>query len=152
MMLSATAQYALRALSQLAAAAPGAPLRGKELAARSGIPANYLAKLLLTLGNAGIIEANRGTGGGYRLARRADAILLAEVVELIDGGVAEPECLLGLRPACSDDDPCCVHLSWRCAKQAYLDFLHTTTLADIAAQDHGNQDYSKPRTRRASRS
>jgi Rrf2 family transcriptional regulator, iron-sulfur cluster assembly transcription factor len=138
-MLSTTAQYALRALSHLAAAAPDEQIRGRELAARSGVPANYLSKLLLTLGNAGLIEANRGTGGGYRLARKPHTVSLAEVVELIDGGVAQPQCLLGLQAVCSDATPCCAHQSWRGAKQAYQDFLHRTTLADIAAQDRKNQ-------------
>ena len=147
-MLSATAQYALRALSQLAAARPDEQVRGRELAARSGIPANYLSKLLLTLGNAGLIEANRGTGGGYRLARKPDSVFLAEVVELIDGGVAQPQCLLGLRTACSDANPCCAHQSWRGAKQAYLDFLRKTTLADIAAQDDAKPRPRQTRTRR----
>jgi Rrf2 family iron-sulfur cluster assembly transcriptional regulator len=145
-MLSTTAQYALRALSQLASMPPDDPVRGKELAERSGVPANYLSKLLLTLGNAGLIEASRGTGGGYRLARRPDHVFLAEVVELIDGGVARPQCLLGLRADCSDDNPCCAHQSWRSAKLAYLEFLRTTTLADIAEVD---QKRSRVRARRA---
>jgi Rrf2 family protein len=147
-MLSTTAQYALRALSQLAAMPPGEQLRGRELATRSGVPANYLSKLLLTLGNAGLIEASRGTGGGYRLARRAESVYLAEVVELIDGGVDRPQCLLGLREDCSDLNPCCAHQSWRGAKQAYLEFLHTTTLADIAAEEPSLQRRSPTRTRR----
>jgi Rrf2 family iron-sulfur cluster assembly transcriptional regulator len=138
-MLSTTAQYALRALSELASAQPDQRMLGRELAARSGVPANYLSKLLLILGNAGLIEANRGTGGGYRLARRPESVLLSEVVELIDGGVVQPQCLLGLRPVCSDDDPCCAHQSWRGAKQAYLDFLSSTSLADIAARDLGKR-------------
>jgi Rrf2 family iron-sulfur cluster assembly transcriptional regulator len=145
-MLSTTAQYALRALSQLASMPPDQPVRGKELAAQSGVPANYLSKLLLTLGNAGLIEASRGTGGGYRLAKRPENVFLAEIVELIDGGVARPQCLLGLRADCSDANPCCAHQSWRGAKQAYLEFLHTTTLADIAAHDERR---SRVRVRRA---
>jgi Rrf2 family iron-sulfur cluster assembly transcriptional regulator len=136
-MLSTTAQYALRALSQLAATPADEPVRGRELAARSGVPANYLSKLLLTLGNAGLIEASRGTGGGYRLARKPESVFLAEIVELIDGGVARPQCLLGLRQDCSDANPCCAHQSWRSAKLAYLEFLNTTTLADIAGEDQG---------------
>lgn len=144
-MLSTTAQYALRALSQLAGSPPDEPVRGRDLACRSGVPANYLSKLLLTLGNAGLIEATRGTGGGYRLARKPESVFLAEIVEMIDGGVARPPCLLGLREDCSDLDPCCAHESWRGAKLAYLEFLHTTTLADIAAQDYGRQ--RRPRSR-----
>lgn len=134
-MLSVTAQYALRALSELAAEPPGHSIRGRELAERSAIPANYLSKLLVTLGDAGFIEATRGTGGGYRLARRPQSIRIAEIVELFDGGVANPPCLLGVRKVCSDENPCCAHTSWRAAKQAYLSFLRNTTLAHIAAGD-----------------
>jgi Rrf2 family protein len=130
-MLSATARYALRALSHLAAD-PGRSLRGRELASETGVPANYLAKLLLTLGNAGIIEATRGIGGGYRLARRPEQIPVSEIVELFDKEVTNPPCLLGLREVCSDEDPCCAHASWRAAKLAYLAFLQGTTLADIS--------------------
>jgi Rrf2 family protein len=131
-MLSATSRYALRALSQLAAE-PERAVRGRELASQTGVPANYLSKMLLTLGNAGLIEATRGTGGGYRLARKPEGIPLAEIVDLFDKEITDPPCLLGLRAECSDDDPCCAHASWRGAKLAYLAFLHETTLADIAA-------------------
>jgi Rrf2 family iron-sulfur cluster assembly transcriptional regulator len=132
-MLSVTAQYALRALSELAAAPPAQSVRGRELATRCAIPANYLSKLLVTLGDAGLIRATRGTGGGYRLARPAHSIRVAEVVELFDGGVANPPCLLGIRKLCSDENPCCAHASWRSAKQAYFEFLQNTTVSDIAA-------------------
>jgi Rrf2 family iron-sulfur cluster assembly transcriptional regulator len=145
-MLSTTAQYALRALSQLAAMPPDQRVLGRELATRSGVPANYLSKLLLTLGNAGLIEASRGTGGGYRLARKPERVFLAEIVELIDGGVARPQCLLGLREDCSDADPCCAHQSWRGAKQYFLKFLKNTTLADISGSV---ERPSRTRTRRA---
>jgi Rrf2 family protein len=130
-MLSATARYALRALSHLAAD-PERGFRGREIASETGIPANYLSKLLLTLGNAGIIQATRGIGGGYRLARKPERIRLAEIVELFDKETTDPPCLLGLRAVCSDEDPCCAHHSWRGAKRAYLAFLHETSLADIA--------------------
>jgi cysteine desulfurase len=137
-MLSATARYALRALSHLAAD-PDRGLRGRELASETGVPANYLSKLLLTLGNAGIIEASRGIGGGYRLARKPEQIPVAEVVELFDKEITNPPCLLGLREVCSDEDPCCAHASWRTAKLAYLEFLHGTTLADISPVQAGRR-------------
>src|SRR5215813_3901044 len=83
-MLSATSEYALRALTRLAAAAEGESMLGRDLAEQAGIPANYLSKIMWTLGNAGIIDATRGNGGGYRLKRGAADIRLFEVVDLFE--------------------------------------------------------------------
>ena len=55
---------------------------GRELADRAEVPPNYLSKILWALGNAGIIDATRGNGGGYRLKRTPSEIRLFEVVEL----------------------------------------------------------------------
>ncbi len=131
-MISVTAQYALRALIQLAAAAPGKFLLGRDLARQAGVPRNYLSKILLVLNNAGLIEASRGAGGGYRLRRKPQEIPLAEVIGLFDRNLTPPACLLGLRPVCSDQDPCVAHASWRRTKQCLLRFLQKTTLAEIS--------------------
>ena len=66
-MVSTTSQYALRALLALARLPKGEPALGRQLAAREGIPHNYLAKILKELNSAGIVSATRGIGGGYRL-------------------------------------------------------------------------------------
>jgi Rrf2 family protein len=103
------------------------------LSKNTGIPKNYLSKVLLVLGNAGIIEASRGSGGGYRLSAPPDTIPLVRVVELFDRHVAKRGCLLGLRPACTDEDPCAAHHAWKFARSAYFDFLESTSLRDISA-------------------
>lgn len=131
-MLSVTAQYALRALTHLAAATPGEFVLGRRLAREAGVPRNYLSKILLVLNNAGLVEASRGAGGGYRLRRRPREISLAEVVGLFDRNLTPPACLLGLRPVCSDEDPCVAHSSWRKTKRCLLAFLEKTTLAQIS--------------------
>src|SRR5690349_4716071 len=64
-MLSTTSEYALRALTRLAAAPDGESMLGRDLAEQAGIPANYLSKIMWTLGNAGLIDATRGNHGGY---------------------------------------------------------------------------------------
>jgi len=94
-MLSTTAEHALRALTEMAALGETESILGKDLALRAGIPANYLSKVLWVLGNAEIIDATRGTGGGYRLRRKAAEIRLSEVVELFDRQKPERRCLLG---------------------------------------------------------
>jgi len=130
-MLTTTSEHALRALTYLARLPEGASLLGRELAVQAGIPANYLSKILWTLGNAGIIDATRGSGGGYRLKRSAAEIRLFEVVDLFDRDRSRSACLLGGKE-CEQSYPCAAHDGWRGVRSAYLDFLHTTTLADIS--------------------
>ena len=110
-MLSTTAEYALRALLSLASEPDKATL-GRDLAVSSGVPANYLSKILLDLKKGGFVQAVRGTGGGYRLGRPADEVRLMDVVEFVDGTAARPGCFLAGSDACSDDDPCLAHDRW----------------------------------------
>ena len=129
-MLTTTSEHALRALTYLARIPDGASMLGRELAVQAGIPANYLSKILWTLGTAGIIDATRGSGG-YRLKRSAAEIRLFEVVDLFDRDRSRSACLLGGKE-CEQNHPCAAHDGWRGVRSAYLNFLYTTTLADIS--------------------
>lgn len=134
-MFTATSEYALRALVQLARQPQGESVLGKDLAERAQIPANYLSKILWSLRNAGYLEATRGQGGGYRLAKDPERITLIEIVRLFEGVTAEPGCLLGEQHECSDKTPCSAHAAWKKVKEAYLHFIRSTTLADIGEPD-----------------
>lgn len=149
-MISVTAQHALRALVELAAADPDESIGGRDLARAASIPPNYLAKILRTLGTAGIIVAARGTGGGYRLNRQPRAIRLADVVRLFDPARSASDCLMDGAHPCSDATACAAHHKWRHVKDAYVRFLETTTLATLAAR-HGQARTSvaPPRTVRS---
>lgn len=131
-MFSSTATYAVRALAHLAQRPADQAILGRDLAELADVPANYLSKILLALKRAGIVEATRGLGGGYRLSRPAAAVTLAEVFGLFDPPSSLPDCLLG-RPHCSDDDPCPAHRRWCRVKAAYSDFLNQTSLAEITS-------------------
>ncbi len=133
-MLSTTSQYALRALSHMAAR-PGEAVLGRDLAESVEIPANYLSKLLLVLRNAGLVTTARGSGGGYRLSRSAHDIHLIDVVELFEEiSRSKPSCFLGRTRACSETTPCNAHSSWRSLQVAYLKFLVSTSLSEIAGK------------------
>ena len=136
-MLTITSEHALRALSHLARLPVGTIVLGRDLATQAGIPANYLSKILWTLGNAGIIDATRGSGGGYWLKRAASEIHLYEVVELFDRDRVRLACFLGGRD-CDCENPCSAHEAWRHVRTAYLDFLHTKTVADISQLERPN--------------
>jgi Rrf2 family protein len=138
-MLSVTAEHALRALAEMARLQHGEAILGKQLARIAEIPRNYLAKILWLLGNAGIIDATRGSGGGYRLRRDPGDIRLIEVVELFDRPSRHPHCFLSCHRECTDADSCAAHARWREVRRVFDGFLHTTTVAEIA-QSHF--DYS----------
>lgn len=140
-MLSVTVQYALRALSVLAGLSEGSFALGRDLAKQARIPANYLSKILWTLGGAGFIDATRGSGGGYRLRRPSGEIRLAEIVALFERNRPSRSCLLDSHTVCSEANICAeasmctAHRAWQEVGNAMTRFLETTTLADIAAHD-----------------
>jgi Rrf2 family protein len=129
MIFNASATYALRALALLAAGEEA--VLGRDLAQDVEVPSHYLSKILATLARAGVLTASRGTRGGYRLARPADEIKLIEVVEPFEGKRVRPGCLLQPDQPCREDGACSAHASWAGVKAAYLDFLESTSLADI---------------------
>lgn len=131
-MLSTTAEHALRALAELATLQPGEAIQGRQLARKADIPANYLSKILWTLAHAGLIDATRGSGGGYRLRRDPARIRLAEVVNLFDRPKWRERCFLGCPRECSDTDACSAHRSWLEVREAFRRFLESTTIAQIA--------------------
>ena len=95
--VSARADYAIRALLELTAAGSGEPVRGDAIARAQGIPSKYLENLLADLRRARLIASQRGVNGGYRLARPASAITLADVIRAIDGPLA------GVRDSAPED-------------------------------------------------
>lgn len=89
MRLSQATQYALVALTQLSTAGP--PIPCSALAKRGPMPERFLLQVLRTLVNAGLLKSTRGVDGGYRLAKAAGEITLADVVCAIDGPItAQP--------------------------------------------------------------
>ena len=131
-MLSATCEYALRALVLLAREAEGRPMLGRDLAREAEVPPNYLSKILNTLKRVGILEASRGTHGGYRLLKTPQEIRLIDVVEVFDSPMAKPTCVLGSGRECDDVAPCSAHAHWRDVRRVYFEFLESTTLSSIA--------------------
>jgi Rrf2 family protein len=88
MRISAKADYAVRAVIELAAAPEGASVSAREIAAAQDIPQNFLENILAELRRAGIVQTHRGPGGGSSLARPADAITVGEILLAIDGPLA----------------------------------------------------------------
>jgi Rrf2 family protein len=85
--ISARGEYAIRALAELTEAG-GGPLTVGELAALQDIPARFLQNILLALRQRSLVHSQRGAEGGYRLARPAGSITLADILRAVDGPLA----------------------------------------------------------------
>src|SRR3954471_12599706 len=85
MRVSAKADYALRALIELAGRVDGAPVSAEELGKRQEIPHGFLQAILADLRRAGVVMSQRGQSGGWRLARDAGSVTVADVIRAVDG-------------------------------------------------------------------
>ena len=130
-MITKTGRHALTALAVLAELSGDVFAGAADIAEQIGAPPNYLGKLLKTLAACGLLESQKGKGGGFRLARSASDISLYDVVEPIEHVSRWNGCFLG-RGRCSEESPCAVHQRWGKVRNDYLHFLQQTTVADLA--------------------
>lgn len=88
MRISAKVDYAVRAVIELAAAQDEKPVRAERVATAQGIPLNFLENILSELRHAGIVRSQRGPEGGFRLAKPADEVSIADVIRAVEGPLA----------------------------------------------------------------
>lgn len=132
-MLSKTGLHAVRAMVALAHLPPGAYAGAGKIAREIHAPQNYLGKLLKALAEEGLVESQKGLGGGFRLARSPKKISLLDVVEPIEHVSRWSGCILG-RPECSEVHPCAIHNRWKVVRNSYLRLLEQTTIAQLVAK------------------
>lgn len=130
MNVSAKVDYAIRALIALAADG-GGPVKAEQLATAQGIPVNFLENILGDLRRAGIVATQRGQVGGYRLARPAKDISLADIIRPLDGPLAA---VRGVRPEHLDYTAPTEHLQhvWIAVRANMRAVLEAVSLADVA--------------------
>jgi FeS assembly SUF system regulator len=100
------------------------------IAREARLPRATVAKVLKALAHAGIVSGARGAAGGYRLARPAAAISIAELVAAIDGAIGLTQCTSHV-PACERTDFCPTRRHWHRINQAVGAALGAVTLADM---------------------
>jgi len=130
-LLTTTAEYALRALAELATCRPAEAVTAADLSARTGVPEPYLSKVMRRLVSHGLIHGTKGHGGGFMLARAAGRIRFIDVLEAVDSMPSANRCVFG-RPRCSESNPCLLHPAWSKMKDAFVEWARTTTLADVS--------------------
>jgi Rrf2 family protein len=86
--ISAKADYAVRAAVELAAATDEKPVKAERIATAQDIPLNFLENILGELRHAGIVRSHRGAEGGFRLAKPAAEITIADIIRAVEGPLA----------------------------------------------------------------
>lgn len=132
MRMSAKAEYAVRAMIQLAAAPPGGVVKTEELANAQGIPAQFLVDILSDLRTDRLVRSHRGREGGYELARPAGQISIADVLRCIDGPLASVRDI-GLGDLDYTGPTTALADVWRALRASMRSVLEGTSLADVAA-------------------
>jgi Rrf2 family protein len=133
MRVSAKADYALRALIEMAARADaGRPVSAEELGKLQDIPHNFLQAILADLRKADIVLAQRGQAGGWRLAKPALQISVADVIRAVDGPLVS---VYGRRPESVSYNERAEALQrvWIAARHSLRDVFERVTVADLAA-------------------
>lgn len=131
MRMSAKAEYAVRAMTQLAAVDGGVPVKTEDLAKAQGIPAQFLADILSELRTDRLVRSHRGRDGGYELARPATEISVADVLRCIDGPLASVRDIgLGDLPYTGPTEA--LTDVWRALRASMRSVLEETSLADVA--------------------
>jgi len=137
--ISKLTDYATVVMTCLARA-PADVMSAQELAERAHLELPTASKLLKTLSHAGLVESFRGVRGGYRLARPAVDITIADVVAAMEGPFGMTECSAHAG-ACGHEPHCSVRGNWRRISDAIESALRGVTLADMVVD-------AKPRGRR----
>lgn len=123
-------EYALRAVLTLARAPEDVRLSFKDIAACEDIPRDYLAKILRTLVDAGIVDSKRGATGGYQLRLPPEELTFIQVIEAADSPVSMNLCT-EFGPGCARSNDCALAEVWRQAEGAMRAVLAETSIADV---------------------
>ncbi|HTN65091.1 MAG TPA: SUF system Fe-S cluster assembly regulator [Burkholderiaceae bacterium] len=118
-----------------------------EIAAGVRVPLPTVSKILKILTREGLVTSLRGSRGGYALARPADQISMAEIIEAMDGPIGMTECSItpGL---CIQEDGCPVRANWQRVNQIVLHALREVTLDQMVQPVAGAVQISGPRIQR----
>ena len=137
--ISRKIDYGLRAMIYLSSIQSGTVVPFREIAHRMDVPEDFLAKILKTLVDQGLVKSTRGPHGGYALARAPDDISFLDVIEAVEGPVALNVCLDG-DDACGRSSSCTMVSVWRLGQERMLDVYRQARLSELtmkAAEEAG---------------
>ena len=136
MMLSTKGRYAVMAMVDLATQSQEKPTTLAAIAERQEIPLAYLEQIFAKLKRSGIVMSSRGPGGGYRLAKQAERISIASVVDASEEDISVTRCHGAANDGCmkSTRARCLTHDLWDGLERQIEHYLGSLSLADVCAR------------------
>jgi Rrf2 family transcriptional regulator, iron-sulfur cluster assembly transcription factor len=131
MKMSTKGRYAVMAMIDIGQHGSERPVSLAEIAERQDISQEYLEQLFGKLRRAGLVASARGPGGGYKLAREASDIALAEVILAVDEPLRVTRCEGDAVDGCVKGEKCCAHDLWSSLGRQMMYFLESITLEDV---------------------
>lgn len=135
MRLKRATQYALQVLIYLnrRGATDPAWVARREIAERLHIPRVFLARVCRQLVRSGLVEVQRGPGGGFRLAPGVDGVSVETILRTLEGPRWSEACILGF-PECTDAQWCPLHPLWQSLQEGLTAALRGQTLEDLTRE------------------
>jgi Rrf2 family protein len=133
MQLTRAADYAVRAMIQLATLPPGNRALLPDLSRATSAPESFLSKVMQSLVRHRLASSRRGKQGGFAILPRGREATMREVIEAIDGPIYLNVCLNGGKP-CERKSSCPAHPVWARAQRAMVDVLMSVTVSAMAAR------------------
>ncbi len=133
MQLSTKVRYASRAMIELALNYKADPIQLNDIACKQDISVKYLEQIMAPLRARGFVRTQKGSRGGYHLAKKPSEITLYDIVESIEGSMAPVACVDN-EFSCDRINVCVTRSVWHRVKDAIKAELEAKTLADLAAE------------------
>ena len=149
MILSRASEYGIQTLLHLITQPQERYVPVHEIADDRGISSSFLAKIARQLVDHGLLESQKGPGGGVRLASSPTRIRLLDVVEAVDGTELFTRCVIGY-PGCGEGEPCPLHETWGPLRDDISRMLSAKSLGDFAremGEGAGKQRTSRKKSR-----
>jgi Rrf2 family protein len=138
-MISQRAKYAMKALKRLAEQYGKGPVMISWLSEQERIPKRFLEGILLDLRNHGLLQSQKGKGGGYQLRVEPERVNLAQVLRIIDGPIAPTPCVskhFYVRcDDCEDEETCTIRPIMLQVRDANLAVYENTNLTMLKEED-----------------
>lgn len=137
MRLTTRGRYAVTAMLDVAMHQHDGAVLLNDIAKRQALSQSYLEQLFAALRRADLLNSFRGPGGGYQLARSAEAITVADIMLAIEESVDATRCQ-GAKN-CHQGQSCLTHSLWERLNNVLQDFLSQVTLAELVKEHQSNE-------------
>ena len=136
MKLTTKSRYAVTAMLDIAAHNTGSPISLPEISHRQNISLSYLEQLFSRLKKSGLVDSIKGPGGGYKLSKDANEIVISEVIQAVDEDLETTAC--NGKSNCHNNHQCISHNLWQDLGTEINNFFSEITLKQVIAKNNSD--------------